>query len=75
MSFRDQDRHREVIRATFKALPRDITYLCLGVTATESPRHPSRLGDDVKLEEYIPGVEWLPEDSTKRKYILGTPKG
>lgn len=71
MSFKDMDRHKEVIRATFCVLPRDVSYLCLGATANESPRHPSRLGNDVQFEEYLPDAYWLPEGSTVRQKILG----
>jgi hypothetical protein len=71
MSFKDQDRHHEVMRATFRVLPRDVRYLCLGATANESPRHPSRLGNQVEFEEYLPDVALLPEDSEVRQYILG----
>lgn len=71
LSFKDQDRHHEVLQATFNALPRDVNYLCLGATANESPRHPSRLGNGVKFEEYLPDAYLLPENSSVRRYILG----
>lgn len=69
MTYKDQDRHGEVIRATFDVLPREITYWCLGATGNESPRHPSRVGNDVPLEDYWPGVEWVPKDSAAYRYI------
>jgi hypothetical protein len=71
MTFKEMDHHGEVILATLSALPRDVTYLCLGATANESPRHPSRLGNEARFEEYLPGIEWLPEDSSVRRKILG----
>ena len=71
MSFKDMDRHGKTILATLSALPRDVSYLCLGATVNESPRHPSRLGNDAQFEEYVPGIEWLPEDSTVRRGVLG----
>lgn len=59
------------MRATFAALPRDVEYLCLGATVNESPRHPSRLGNKVAFEEYLPSISELPEDSRVRRKILG----
>lgn len=71
MSFKAMDQHQKVIQATFQALPRDVSYLCLGTTTNESPRHPSRLGNAVKFEDYLPGVEWLPTDSAAYRKIVG----
>lgn len=63
MSFKDADRYNEVLRKTFAAMPERIDFLCLGATANESPRHPSRLGNDAEFEEYIPDLTLLPEGS------------
>ena len=65
------DKHWAAMSAVFDVLPRDMVYLCLGETETLDPRHPSRLGNNVEFEDYLPSVRVLPKDSAAYKRITG----
>lgn len=52
-------KHEPAMRAMFSNLPKGVTYLCLGVTDTKDPRHPSRLGNNAQFELYLPSIPIL----------------